>query len=791
MASIEVHTLANTITLPYVTADAVPALHVPSKLGKRDAADFVCVHVLAWLAQHEADSLNPGHYAASTTAYRIFTIAAHVFDRLAASRRPAESTLRKSAAGVLDAWHAADAAQRADVLAVRTAPSAGGDDAYSIAAALLDPADALASHLENVRDAVASEADALRRGRIDAAEYARTMGHIAATLAPWAPVLAAGTDGADTATETKAYRRQTRALAGLTLALGVDSQTHGKYVGNFWHTDGAALYGAIVDAIQAHADGRGTGRGACRVCDRKGTVVDGRCADCERAGAERPASETVTADTAARFPVGATVWHRDSAAVIAESPQILDTDAGRTERADWLVIEYRDTGRDAVVHVTEVSHVCSPCGARVAEHGDLCPSCADAARANELYFKLHNNIGDRAEHVAVLRAMGAYQEACDRCGVDLDAPGMCEECARPATVSIADVHDHDGRPNGLVRVECSACDTQSIYAHRWHAADAAHAHATGTAHAAAVVIDPMFPDTHIGLETVVSPTGVVLTYDTGRKVTASGAVHTHHALRVPSYLHGDAAEDYAYAAAVARGDAGNMAEDGTDGLGNRERGVVARVLGVQDVTEIVGDADGTETRHARRVVAYETEYDAGNGWRVYGVYLYRGDTHYPIGRIVTDAADTPLHAWHDIIGSELPGDRTAVDLPDGTDASGAIAYVVGAERKSRYGWTIEQDHTTVGACTDCYFAIVNGDEPTDMDDAELEEWRARVDHFYRSGRPIEHVTPGHFHDADCWHDGRDCDDDCDCERTDFSPTPCGVCGNTDAGTRDDVTAWFI
>jgi hypothetical protein len=92
--------------------------------------------------------------------------------------------------------------------------------------------------------------------------------------------------------------------------------------------------------------------------------------------------------------------------------------------------------------------------------------------------------------------------------------------------------------------------------------------------------------------------------------------------------------------------------------------------------------------------------------------------------------------------------------------------------------------SVVEACTDCLFAIVNGDPPVDpeWDAAEFE----RVCEKYV-------VLHGHPHSnkwfTDCSHHGKPCpdDEDCDCEKRGYSTSSCDFCGSHLHGDREDFT----
>jgi hypothetical protein len=101
-----------------------------------------------------------------------------------------------------------------------------------------------------------------------------------------------------------------------------------------------------------------------------------------------------------------------------------------------------------------------------------------------------------------------------------------------------------------------------------------------------------------------------------------------------------------------------------------------------------------------------------------------------------------------------------------------------------------QDHATGRICVDCLMLEANGDWPEWMDADEVAEYRESIDTHPNAGTEM---TLGHLHDSpdsQCWHAGESCDDDCDCEHTEFASGSCDMCGTTLAGYRHDVTFWF-
>lgn len=93
-----------------------------------------------------------------------------------------------------------------------------------------------------------------------------------------------------------------------------------------------------------------------------------------------------------------------------------------------------------------------------------------------------------------------------------------------------------------------------------------------------------------------------------------------------------------------------------------------------------------------------------------------------------------------------------------------------------YGW----------CCVDCLFMLANG-EVESWDEWETEAWRQTV--AYRLGDV--NVGLGGRHSDDCPNvdpdDGSwNGEDDCYCERDEFSWRPCDVCGSHLGGSRDAV-----
>lgn len=90
------------------------------------------------------------------------------------------------------------------------------------------------------------------------------------------------------------------------------------------------------------------------------------------------------------------------------------------------------------------------------------------------------------------------------------------------------------------------------------------------------------------------------------------------------------------------------------------------------------------------------------------------------------------------------------------------------------------------ACQDCLLEHANGQVDSDSRTAE------QIDHARQVAADYD-ITTGHVHtgpyaEQSCFHAGEECPDsqDCDCERTDFSGTECGMCGTRLAGYRNDM-----
>ena len=95
------------------------------------------------------------------------------------------------------------------------------------------------------------------------------------------------------------------------------------------------------------------------------------------------------------------------------------------------------------------------------------------------------------------------------------------------------------------------------------------------------------------------------------------------------------------------------------------------------------------------------------------------------------------------------------------------------------------------ACTDCMILLANGDDPTDMSEAELATWHTAIDEHIGIGE----ITLGMLaseHDGSCpvnIENDHSAVDECDCETNPFSWSPCDVCGGNLGGERHAVTYW--
>ena len=86
-------------------------------------------------------------------------------------------------------------------------------------------------------------------------------------------------------------------------------------------------------------------------------------------------------------------------------------------------------------------------------------------------------------------------------------------------------------------------------------------------------------------------------------------------------------------------------------------------------------------------------------------------------------------------------------------------------------------------CNTCTYAIANG-EPSfeDKRDQAVVEKNCETYDF-----TLGHQHVGPWPAMNCFHQGSECEDDCECERTDFAKDqPCDMCGDHLDGYRHDV-----
>lgn len=104
---------------------------------------------------------------------------------------------------------------------------------------------------------------------------------------------------------------------------------------------------------------------------------------------------------------------------------------------------------------------------------------------------------------------------------------------------------------------------------------------------------------------------------------------------------------------------------------------------------------------------------------------------------------------------------------------------------TKFAKAMEEGRFYVGkVCNDCLMIRENGDgdgNDPDWDGAQFTETLNTYD--VSLGHP--HFLPQWFND--CSHIGESCskDTDCDCERNEFSKTPCDMCGTDLHGERHD------
>lgn len=103
-----------------------------------------------------------------------------------------------------------------------------------------------------------------------------------------------------------------------------------------------------------------------------------------------------------------------------------------------------------------------------------------------------------------------------------------------------------------------------------------------------------------------------------------------------------------------------------------------------------------------------------------------------------------------------------------------------------YAKALEEGKFNVdGVCPDCVMARENGDtsgNDPDWSEAQFTETLAKYDVI------IGHPHGNQWH-TECAHWETPCpdDDDCDCERAEFSRSECGMCGSHLHGERHDYT----
>ena len=102
--------------------------------------------------------------------------------------------------------------------------------------------------------------------------------------------------------------------------------------------------------------------------------------------------------------------------------------------------------------------------------------------------------------------------------------------------------------------------------------------------------------------------------------------------------------------------------------------------------------------------------------------------------------------------------------------------------------TAAGDFVAGNVCRDCFVMLTDGSEPDSpkgwlWDSVKGQKMEATLEQY--------EITIGHFHsgneyDIRCDHNGSECEDDCPCERVEFSRAECTVCNDTFAGNRYDV-----
>lgn len=102
--------------------------------------------------------------------------------------------------------------------------------------------------------------------------------------------------------------------------------------------------------------------------------------------------------------------------------------------------------------------------------------------------------------------------------------------------------------------------------------------------------------------------------------------------------------------------------------------------------------------------------------------------------------------------------------------------------------TTVHDHWNGWACLDCMIWLANGDTPPEMSEEETTAW---LDAIIERTAETSHVTVGRMLGEDGCEHRQLCEEHIDqCERDDFSWTPCDHCGSTLAGFRYAITGWL-
>lgn len=91
-------------------------------------------------------------------------------------------------------------------------------------------------------------------------------------------------------------------------------------------------------------------------------------------------------------------------------------------------------------------------------------------------------------------------------------------------------------------------------------------------------------------------------------------------------------------------------------------------------------------------------------------------------------------------------------------------------------------------CQDCTFVLANGESEGDSRTADQLEtaekncatYEFNLGHLHTNGD--DRWTDNHI----CYHRGTECEDDCECERDEFSSATCDMCGTDLAGYRHDT-----